>query len=843
MNFGGMEIMHPWVLAALLLLVAVVVLARNAPSRLSMRPRLWSIWLRSAVFVCIILALSDVRVPLSSGSVHVVWAVDASASVGDRAMGAARELAERVGLPEDRQSWVVFARRPESPVSVNPLSVPPEAARRETNLEAALQFGALSFPPGARRLMVVFTDGVETKGSAERLLPWLAGEGVVVCPVALPATDEPEIYLDSLDVPSEVRAREPFEARAVVGSNRAAMARVEVFHDGLRMGTEKIDLVPGKNPVAIRQKLPAGRPTRIEVRVVSDTDTRLENNSSSAWVMARGEAPVLVLSDNPPTALARALSAQGFALDIRPAEGFPAKRELLQPFDAVILDQIAADRFRPDQAAALTAAVESGGLGLLALGGPDSFGAGGYDRSAIGELFPLFSESTHDMEIPSLALVLVIDRSGSMTGDKIEMAKQAAAAAVNLLTEQDFAGVVSFDGEAAWSPEMTSAADKGEIIDRIATIAPGGGTNIAAGLELAAVGLRAVPAKIKHVILLSDGISIPGDFREIIGQLLADRATLSAVALGADADLTLLEYLAARGGGRYYFTDSPGAVPQIFARETMAAARPGFREEPFMVREARRAPFLAGVDLSLAPPLLGRMEVAVRPGADLWLVGESGEPLLATWRVGLGKVAAFASDAREVWASEWLLWPGFGAFWAQTLREILRPHGDSFFEVQTSGEPPSISLLVAEGTNGRMPPLTARLQTQSASGHTQERPMEPTGPGSWSAVNDAGTGPAFIAVDAAGRPPIVRFVGGVESYPEEFRPAEPNTVMLEKLARSTAGKLNPTPEDIRSIAPPARPVPTELWPFFAIAALLLFMGDVGVRRRGIARHRFDSNRR
>ena len=834
MNIGALEILHPWALAALLLLGVFVVLAVHAPTRLSRRMQVVSVTLRCAVFACIVFALSDIRVPLSTGKLHVMWVVDASASVGDRALERARDLADRTDLPVDRQSWVLFGDHARWFPSEDALVPVRESARQNTHLENALQMAALSYPPGTRRGMVLVTDGLETDGLVERLIPWLRSQGIVVSTLTIPGTDEPEVWLESLHAPSEVRAREPFEVRVVIGSRRETSARVEVFHDGLRVGNEQVELRKGQTPVSISQRLPAGRPTQMEVRVVAEDDARPENNSLSQWVVARGDAPILVLSDNPSNALARALAAQGFAPDIRPAEGLPASRELLQPFDAVILDQVAADRFRSNQTAALISAVETGGLGLLALGGPGSFGPGGYDRSPLGRLLPLYSESTRDMEIPSLALVLVIDRSGSMTGEKMAMARQAAAAAVNLLTERDFAGVVTFDGEAAWNTEMTAASAKQEIINRISTIEAGGGTNIAAGLELAAGGLRAVPAKIKHVILLSDGISMPGDFPEIIGQLQADKATLSAVALGADADLALLEELAARGGGRYYFTDSPEAVPQIFARETMAAARPGFREDPFTVQEIRPTPFLAGIDLASAPPLLGRMETAVRPGADLWLAAADGEPLLATWRVGLGKVAAFASDARETWASEWLLWPGFGAFWAQTLREIMRPANEAFFEVHITRTPGSANLvanlLAAEDADGRMPALNARLQTHDERGATEEQRMLPTGPGTWSAPLSGSTGAAFLAVEAGGRPPVVQFVGGVSAYPDEFRPGLPNTPLLQKIAAATGGTENPTPRDIQALSPPARPVSTELWPFFALAALVLFIADVGIRR-------------
>jgi hypothetical protein len=259
-----------------------------------------------------------------------------------------------------------------------------------------------------------------------------------------------------------------------------------------------------------------------------------------------------------------------------------------------------------------------------------------------------------------------------MGGEKIELAKDAAKSAVELLGPNDKVGVVAFDGESYWVCEVQSSSNKASILDHISTIEAGGGTNMYPAMEDASEALSGVQAKLKHVILLTDGISEPGDFEGLAGRMAADRMTVSTVAVGEGSDESLLEQIARIGKGRYYFTDDPLSIPQIFAKETVTASKSAINEQPFMPIVVRSAPALSQINFQAAPFLLGYVITRPKPTAEVILASESGDPLLAWWRYGLGITAAFTSDAKARWSAEWLSWPGYSKFWAQVVRHSMR---------------------------------------------------------------------------------------------------------------------------------------------------------------------------
>lgn len=835
MNTGFLEVAFPWALLLLPMGSGLFLLARGSAARLGPAHGKVALGLRCALFLCLVLALCDPRLTGQSAEKHVIWAVDVSDSVGGGAVDAAITFAGEANLPKAAQSWIAFAGEamtlPGQPVVDDNIHAQNDA----TDLARALQFASANFPSGQSRVLVLFTDGVETVGHVLEEIRALVADGVKVFTVPVDPPDHPEVMVKSLRAPRQVRANEPFEIEAVLATNHPTTAQLEIFQDGLKAGAREVPLKEGMNPITVTQRLAGGRAVAISLRVTSPEDTLPENNRAEAVVVVEGEAPVLIVSENPSHELAGALALQGIEAETRSAAGVPDDPGTMQKFDAVVIDQVPSDRFTPAQLLALDRFVRDSGGGLLMLGGPHSFGAGGYAETPVGDLLPLMSEFQKQVEIPSLAIVPVIDRSGSMAGDKMRMAKAAAAGAVQILSPRDFAGVVVFDAAASWSPRISSAANPPDILRAIGAIEATGGTNLSAGLDLALQGLRGTPAKLKHVILLSDGISMPGPHEELAAQLAAENISLTTVALGGDADEVLLERLARIGNGRYYFTDSPESIPQIFARETLLASRPGIREEPFVAQVARPAPFLAGIDFDSSPFLLGYTITSLRPGADLWLMTEGGDPLLATWRVGLGKVAAFSSDARNVWASEWLQWESFGVFWSQVLREILRPKALREFPLDLRREQEGfrLTLETADPSGRALPGLGGRILLTRPDGSRQDIPLEPAGPGlldGWWSASEPGTYHAAVQVAGPDGMAHTQYASVATGVSEEYLLHPTKLKLLEELAGETGGKLSPTPMEVASSTASAQPMPIELWPWLAGCALGLFLADVWAKK-------------
>ena len=569
------------------------------------------------------------------------WLVDLEPQRRQCGAGVAKRLtAGATGVKS--QSWIAFAGKASLAKDSKTLAelAPPTLQDDRTDLAGALKFAEASFPLGYAKTVVLFSDGQETSGDITAELDQLQRAGVRVHTVLATPPDRPEVLVRSVSAPRQVKEDEPFRVNAEIVANREMDAEVEIFKSGARVAVKMEKLKPGTNRFEFTQSVKGEeRLSEFTVQVRAKDDTLADNNVASTFVQSEGKSKALLLADKPEQAryLALALRQEGILLDVRPATGAPTELGDLQNYDLVLIDNVPATDLNRAQMQLFASYVRDFGGGLLMLGGDQAFGLGGYYQTPVEEVLPVRCDFEKEQENPSLGLVLVIDRSGSMSGDKMEMAKDAAKAAVELLSARDYVGVVAFDHEAFWVADIQLAVDRGGVQQRIAAIQAGGGTNIAPGLEMAFSKLSGTPAKLKHVILLTDGVSTPGPFYELTSQMVQEHITVSAVAVGSDADTKLLEQIAGWGNGRYYFTDNPQSIPQIFARETMTASKSAIQEAPFLPVPVRSADFLAGVNFETAPFLLGYVTTKLKPTAESWLVTERGEPLLATWRYGLGQ--------------------------------------------------------------------------------------------------------------------------------------------------------------------------------------------------------------
>ncbi len=573
---------YPWALLGLLSLLWLWYWQQRSVALATPWRRGLSFGLRVATVLFVVLALADPRWLGTTTRQHVVWLIDASRSTDGAALAQAQSLISQVGEAEnapDSQSYVLFGQEAQTLGGTEDLAKASLAQGQDmaTDLAGALGFAEASFPSGHVKTVVVVSDGLSTAGDVSATAAQLAEAGTKVHTVLVEPERQAEVLVRRVEAPRQVAEDEPFRLTAEIFATEAGETEVDLFRNGTRIGTKKIELKPGLNRFETTQKVGREKLNEfsVAVRPAEGGDAQVGNNQASAIVQSEGKSKALLIADKPEAAryLSLALRQEGVLLDVRPPVGMPTQMSDLQNYDLVIFDNVSATSLQPMQMELLASYVRDFGGGFLMLGGDQSFGLGGYYETPIEDILPVRSDFEKERENPSLGLVLVMDKSGSMSGLKVEMAKEAAKAAVELLGPQDFAGVVAFDGEAFWAAELSSARDKYAILQRISAIMAGGGTNIEPALEMAYSQLSVSPAKLKHVILLTDGVSTPGRFYEVTTQMAQDRITVSTVALGTDADQRLLEQIARWGNGRYYFTDNPQSVPQIFTRETMTAAK------------------------------------------------------------------------------------------------------------------------------------------------------------------------------------------------------------------------------------------------------------------------------
>jgi Ca-activated chloride channel family protein len=835
----GMTLGMPWALLGLLLLPLFWWWGRSSLVTAPVGRKRLSLAARAMIFTLIVIALSDPRWQAFTKDLHVIWLVDASRSVDGEGAKKAAELHKAAGNHAANESWIAFGGRGVNVTGPDKLAeISPESVNdRETNLAGALKLAEASFPPGKVKTIALVTDGSQTLGDAGAAAASLKNAGVKVRAFTAAPPDKPEVLVRAVNAPRQVRSEEPFRVEVEVSSNRETEAEISVFRNGVKVGSRQERLKPGANPLEFTQSLRGDeRLVELSAEVKPVQDTIADNNRSSAIVQTEGLSKVLLIADKPEQAryLAWALKQEGIVLDARPATGAPTTLADLQNYDLVILDNVPATSLTLDQMNLLSTYVRDFGGGLLMTGGDQAFGLGGYYRTPVEEILPVRCDFEKEKETPSLGIVFVIDRSGSMSGEKIEMAKEAAKAALELLSDRDYAGVVAFDNEAFWVADLQSASDKGGISQKISSISEGGGTNLAPGMELALQALRSSPAKLRHAILLTDGVSTPGPFYELATQMAGEKITVSTVAVGEDADGQLLEQIAQWGSGRYYLALDPRTVPQIFAKETMTASKSAIQEAPFVPVPVRPADFLGGLNFDRAPFLLGYVTTRHKPTAEVWLGSEKGEPLLATWRYGLGQAGAWTSDARNRWAVEWLRWEGFGKFWAQLVRKLARSEAVRRFPMTLEREGADFVLRAdtVDALGRFVGGLDGEATVSAPDGSQLKLPLEKIAPGRYEArwpANQPGAWHAQAVFSRKSEAVERQALSAAAGYPAEFLPRAPDEALLGRLAAETGGTLNGPAEEIWTDDRRAAQE-KELWPWLATLALVLFLADVALRR-------------
>jgi len=526
-----------------------------------------------------------------------------------------------------------------------------------TDLEAAVRLARGLFPTGHEARLVLLTDGLETRGSIENAV---AGgtEDLDVVWMPLGGENRPEVIVESVSAPERVSEGQPHKVRVLIRASAETEATLRVFQGASLISASRVHLAPGRgNLFSVEREAPdRSGPLLYTAEVEVAGDDTVENNRAAAVVRVEGRPHVLLLDTNPDSVrpLRRALERADVTVVNGTPAALPADLMGMTAYDAIVLADAPATDFSPGQLVSLASYVDAAGGGLVMIGGPDSFGPGGYWKSPVEQALPVDMDVEDRRHYPSSGLVLCIDKSGSMAGSrmaqKIDVAKTAAAEVAMQLTPLDRVGVIGFDAAAKWVVPMTPGGDAGSVISKLATLRAGGGTDAYPAMELAMEALDGLNVRVKHVILLTDGQLSARDHEGLASAMAGAGISVSTVAVGPDADLYTLERIAKLGGGEFYLAADVQRVPRIFLREAFKISRAWLIEEPFQPVSQLDHAVLAGLDLSRTPPLEGYVATTARPAAQHLLSTPKGDPLLSIWRYGLGKSAAFTSDAKGRWA-------------------------------------------------------------------------------------------------------------------------------------------------------------------------------------------------
>lgn len=846
----------PLALALLALIPALWALTLLTPRRLAP----WRFWsslvLRSIILLALTLALAGTQIVMPVRELTTVFLVDVSDSMTpvqrERALQYVNDALAAMP-PGDQAAVVVFGENAlveRAPGPIGPLgrltSVP---ITTRTNLQEAVQLGLALFPAETQKRLVLISDGGENAGRVADAAQLSAIRGVPIDVVYLPGERGPDVIIAGLSAPAVVREGQDLILQANMTSNYATSGRLQTFVDGQLVGEQELSIPEGSSTVDIR--VPSGETgfRRLEVRLDASGDTEPQNNRGAAFTEVLGPPRLLLIAADESRAvnLRNALRAAEVRVDVLPPDQAPATLDQLGAYAGVIIVDTPARDMPRTLMEALPVYVRELGRGLAMVGGIDSFGAGGYRRTPLEPVLPVLLDPLDTQQQPDLALVMVIDRSGSMSElvgssrrNRLDLAKEAVYQASLGLTPIDQVGLVVFDDTASWVLPLQRLPSMVEIERALGSFGIGGGTNIRPGIEQAAQALAAADAKVKHVLLLTDGIA-ESNYSDLIAQMRAAGVTISTVAIGEDANPNLVD-VANAGGGRSYRVTRVEDVPRIFLQETIIAAGRDIVEQRIEPQAGLPSPVIRS--LGGLPPLYGYNGTEVRDAARTFLFTPGGKPLLAQWQYGLGRVVAWTSDVQGRWARDWITWDQFPRFAGGLVDLLLPPRESGTLELRATAAGPRAFLeLTAQDEQGR--PLNNLViagravdpQNQGTAVQFQQ-----IGPGQYRAVVDTPSPGVYLAQvaasDAEGRQLGVAVTGIVVSYSLEYSAQRENLPLLTEVAGISGGRVNPSPEtafaspnqnvgSVREIGFPLLWLALLLWPLdIAVRRVMLRMEDI-----------------
>ncbi len=834
---------HFWPLLILLVIPLFWGVLRHTTIGLSPRHLRATVIVRTTVLVLLTLALMRPVWHRAGKWISVVYALDVSSSIEPGFLDTAIDWiasSNTSGAP-DHAGFIAFggsAQNVGSVEGIRGVGVSNDGSngsinQSATDLETAVAQALRSFDPRYLKRLVLITDGNENAGELSRIVGRAQESGVRIFTMPANVRGEGDSFVESIGLPQDMRQEEPVATTVQVFSRVATAATVEVLGNGTRLDSRQVDLVPGLNTVPFEVRLPSEGGVTISGRLVTDNDPVPQNDllAQSVWVGSRPR--VLYVEGRAASAhyLRDALVAEGMDVVLGQAGSIPATVRGLEAYDLIFLSDVPSTDLAPAQMDAVLAYVRDSSGGFIFAGGESTFGEDGYSETPIEEALPIWFEINEQRK--DLALVIVMDKSYSMVGPKLELSKEATKAALELLEPTHQFGLITFDDTPHSTVPLQPATDKSVMNDFINRIIASAQTNIYPALEMAYEELAATEAEVRHIILLSDGKTYPDEYEALVRRMAEEDISVSSVAVGEEADRELLGNIAEWGNGRSYFIRDAARVPQVFIQETQIASQQTLIEESVQATIASQVEAFTGVDMASAPPLRGYVNTQAKENAEVLLASEASAPILARWHYGLGKTAAFTSDVKNRWASDWLTWDGYGKFWSQLVRETMRrDEGEEVdFLVERVGDEAVVTVSAVTEEGVFQADLDPSVVVDAPGGERVALDLEQVGPGTYQgryALETSVDSPYGFRLSAEGF--ADQAVSLYYPYSDEYRLFPPNTALLSSISENTGGKLLPENSEIFADYGESASVPTPLWPVLAGLALIGFLLDIAMRR-------------
>lgn len=839
----GISFVHPYTILFFIPAIYLVFIWWRRQTRMRAIQRNGIASLRFLLLSVLILALAETSLVYPVQGESIVFVVDQSASMkqDQRALQFIQQAIKEKG-PNDQYGIVAVGQQAavEQPLTKKPdlTALGVEVGPHATNLEEGIRLASGMLPSTARGKIILLTDGLATHGDAVQEASLLTQQQISLQAVSLQQPAGDEVVLSTVQVPNRLYQGEEFQIKASVESTIATRGTLRIYEGSHELATKQVVIEQGSNQFVIPQQNVLEGFHRYRVELIPEQDTIQLNNQAYAFTQAQGTPRILIVEGHTGAAknLQNALQAGVAKVDVIKPEQLPQELEDYRAYSSIVLANVDATSVRTGDMERIRTAVSDFGVGLIMTGGAESFGMGGWFQTPVEEALPVHMDLRGKKQIPSLGLVLVIDKSGSMTsGDrgvnKMALAREAAIRATEMLQPKDQVSVVAFDGS-PWlvvpPQNMTNLVD---IHQQISRIQADGGTEIYPALVMAVEQLKQMNVQRKHVILLTDGQSgRSADYLGLLQQMTADNVTVSTVAVGNDADTALLQDIAQAGKGRYYLATDPQTIPQIFSKETAMASRAFIVEKPqvpLLVNGGGWSSLAGGI-----PQVHAYLTTSPKQTAEPILLSADQDPILIRWQYGLGRAVAWTSDLEGAWAPEWVLWGGFGRFWNEVVSWTFPQVTLGQWTSQTS----------VDGVNGKIevtwPPGTPAPQQLSATVIHEEKPrqqvtLKPIAPGKWSGTYDASTPGSYLIqiVQKQGEKVVAAETTGLTvAYSPEYSLQRDGDRRLQEIVAVAKGQLITDPAQAFASDLPAKWEQQPINDVLLQIAMILLLLDIAARR-------------
>ena len=854
MNF---QFTHPqWLLLLPPVWAWVVWLTLKSDVQIGAWRRWLALGLRLGVTLLVVLAIAGLQWKKPMEGVNVFFLLDRSDSIPSPQQEAARKLVNKFAdgkKKEDKTGLLVFGTEAAIEATASDKIDPKDTkilavvGTERSDIAGAIRLGTAAFPETGQKRLVLLSDGNENIGDAMAAVLQARPLGVAVDVVPLGTERGNDVSVQKLGLPGRVKKGQTFDVKIFAQADRAQTATVRLYRNEQPLGEQKVELTPGKNLYTFPQTLDETGFYSYTVQLEAAGDNVPQNNRATSFVNVRGDPRVLVISIEPEQDRQLVEALRSARIDTKAAglAGMPTTLAEMQSYDAIFISNLAAGDVGTDNMKLLESAVRDFGVGLVCVGGDQTYAAGAYRGTPLESTLPVNMELDSKKVLPKGAVALVMHGMEFNNGNQIS--RDCALGVLDALGPTDEMGVIMWDGSDKWVVPLSTVGDKKDHGKRIAGMNQGDMIEFGGVMRQCHEALKKSTANLKHMIVFSDGdpgAPTPALMQEIVG----DRITVSTVLIAGHAGPDTMIRIADQGRGRFYNIQNPAQLPQIFIKEAAVILKSAIFEEPFTPKAVAASEITRGVgDL---PILRGYVCTTPKPRAEIPLVSDKGDPILAHWQYGLGRAVAFTSDAKARWARDWLSWGQFRQFWSQTAQWALRrvENADFATEVNIDKGEGHISVEAVDEKGEYRNFLNLSTVVVSPKGENILVRLEQTGPGHYEArfpTKEVGSYNLSVREVKDGKIAGMQSVAASVNYSPEFTAPEPNLNLLAKLAEAGGGKLldATAPEDVSNnpfLHDRHRTFqPRDWWEWLLKVAIFLFVLDVAVRRIDIDREQWE----